>query len=197
MPNRFGQAYALTVLSPILGGHTHGFVHASAIRTILARLEQGTASPFARIDTLHVARLVVLDDVRIQGIPAQEDHLQSKYLVFLADFDGDLPALLTALADRAGEFVTSIWQHCVGFPGTADPVAFQRYFSRCQLTSTFPFGAYTKTPLRSVLRALDTQRRLIRFLETAQRTPAAELQQAFGTFVNELQQASLPAPGSI
>jgi hypothetical protein len=197
MPNRFGQAYALTMLSPIIGGHTHGFVHATTIRTLLARLDQGSESPFARIDTLHVARLVVLDDLRIQGIPAAEDHLQSKYLLFVADFDGELAPFLTALASRAGDFVTSIWQHCIGFPGTADPAAFQRYFTRCQVTSTFPFGAYPTTPLTGVLRALDAQRRLIGFLEKMQGAPAAELQTAFGRFADELQRAPLPAPGSI
>jgi hypothetical protein len=197
MPNRFGQSYALTVLSPVIGGHTHGFAHATAIRTALARLSQGAKSPFATIDTLHMARLVVLDDLRLQGTPAKEDHLRSKYLVFVADFTGDLPAFVTALATRAGAFVTEVWQHCEGFPGVADVAAFQRYIERCQIPSTFPFGAYPKSSLADVLRALDTQRRLIGFLEQFQGAPPAELQQAFRTFVTELQHAPLPAPGSI
>lgn len=197
MPNRFGQAYALTVLSPIIGGHTHGFVHATAIRTALARLPQGATSPLAAIPTLHVARFVVLDDLRIQGAPAAEDHLRSKYLVFVADFDGDLPPFLSALATRAGDLVNALWQHCIGFPGTSDLAAFQQYIERCQITSTFAFGAYPTTPLTGVLRALDSQRRLIAFLRNHQGAPAAELQQAFAVFADTLQHAPLPAPGTV
>lgn len=197
MPNTFKQSYALTVLSPIIGGHTRGEVHSTLIRTALAGIEQGERSPFAAIDTLHVARLVVLDDVRNQGYPAREDHLQSKYLVFVADFDGELAPFLAALVSRAGEFVTSVWQHCEGFPGIADLAGFTRYIEQCQITTTFGFGAYAETPLSDVLRALDSQRRLIRFLAEHQGAPPEVLQQQFRIFADALASAPLPAPGSI
>ncbi len=197
MPDRFGQAYALTILSPIIGGHTRGSVHATAIRTVLSQLPQGAGSPLAAIPTLHVCRFVVLDDVRNQGIPAREDHLRSKYLVFTADFDGDLPAFLVALAMKAGDLVDALWEHCVGFPGTRDLEAFRRYMGRCRITSTFAFGAYATTPLSGVLRALDTQRRLIDFLRHHQGAPAADLQRAFSAFAEDLQGAAPPAPGTI
>lgn len=197
MPNKFGQAYALTMLSPIIDGHTEGFVHATAIRTALSRLEQGTASPFSRIDTLHVARFCVIDDLRIQSHPAREDHLRSKYLLFVADFDGDLPALLTQLVAKAGDVVNTIWQHCIGFPGTADAKTFAQYVARCQVSTTFPFGAYPKTSLKGVLTALSAQRELIAFLKDHQGAPAAELQQAFNAFTTRLQSMPMPAPGSV
>jgi hypothetical protein len=197
MPDRFGQACALTILSPIIGGHSDGFVHATGIRTALARLPQGARSPLAAIPTLHVGRFVVLDDLRNQGVPAKEDHLRSRYLVFVADFDGELPAFLAALATRARELVNALWQHCVGFPGTHDLAAFQQYMARCRVPTTFPFGAYPGTPLRDVLRALDSQRRLIAFLRDHQGAPAADLQRAFLAFAETLQAAAPPAPGTV
>jgi len=191
------QYTAVTTLSPILGGHTHGAVHAAGIRAALARVPQGGASPFAAMPTLHFARLVVLDDVRIQGIPAREDHLRSKYLLFTADCDGTARALAMDLARRAGPFIDSVWQHCVGFPGTADPAAFAGYLARCTIPTTFPFGAYVDHSLQDVLRALDAQRRLIAFLRDHQGADAAAQQAAFRSFAAAWQRADVPAPGTI
>lgn len=197
MPNKFGQAYALTVLSPIQSGHTHGMVHTTLIRAALNRIGHGAESPLAKIKTLHFARFRVLVDLRIEGVPAYEDHLRSKYLLFVADFDGDLATFLSTMLAVAGPFVESIWQYCEGFPGTHDRAVFQEYIQRCQLTSTFPFGAYADTPLPDVLRALDTQRRMIHFLESAQGSPPDALQRSFQGFVQELKDAPLPDPGTI
>lgn len=197
MPDKFGQAYALTVLSPILGGHTNGTVHAAAIRNAVAQLHHGARSPLAAIPILHFARFVVLDDLRQQGIPAKEDHLRSKYLVFVAEFDGDLPAFAESLRRNAAELVTAVWQNCVGFPGVSDAAAFLTYLRRCQITTTFAFGAYATTPLPRVLRALDSQQRLVRFLELTQDATAEERQAAFRAFAAELAAAPLPLSGTI
>jgi hypothetical protein len=130
-------------------------------------------------------------------MPAREDHLRSKYLLFTADFNGDLPGFAEAMARQAGEFVSSIWSHCIGFPGTADPAAFARYLKRCEVPTTFPFGAYVDSTPGDVLSALDAQRRLIDFLRQHQGAPAGELQQAFRAFADGLRHAPVPTPGSI
>jgi hypothetical protein len=197
MPNQFGQAYALTVVSPILGGHTHGAAHAMSIRAALNTAGTGADSPLARIPTLHFGRFVVLDDVRNQGVPAKTDHLRSKYLVFVADFDGELAPFLDTLLLHAKDFVASLYQHCVAFPGTSDPPTFRRYIKDCQIESTLAFGAYPNTALAGVLAALDTQRRFVQFLRGAQGAPAAELQSRFQTFAKDLAAARPVAPGTI
>ena len=197
MPDRVGQSFALTMLSPIISGHSHGELHATRVRTAITSLERGADSALAQIDTLHLARLVIIDDLPQQGVPTKEDHLQSKYLLFVADFDGELDAFLDALRTRATDFVNAIWQHCEGFPGTTDAMAFRAYVARCHLTTTFGFSAYATTPLSRVLRALDTQRRLIRFLKDHQGAEPVALQAAFRSFTHELAAAPLPAPGSI
>ncbi len=195
MPNQFGSAYALTVLSPIINANTTGTVHTAEIRHVLDRLPQGAQSPLARIPMLHFARFAVLDDVRLQPIPAKEDHLSSKYMVFVADFDGTLDPFVDALLATASDFVTSVWQHCEGFPGTGNRAAFGAYLARCQVTTTFAFGAYATTPLPAVLRALDTQRRLMRFVRQTQGAPAATLRDSFRQFARERAAAPLPVAG--
>ena len=198
MPNQFGQAYALTVVSPIIGGHTHGEAHAMSIRAALNAAGMGADSPLARIPTLHFGRFVVLDDVRNQGVPAKTDHLRSKYLVLVADFDGELAPFLDTLA-VAREATSLRRSTSIAWRSRApsDPPAFRRYIKDCQIESTLAFGAYPNTALAGVLAALDTQRRFVQFLRGAQGAPAAELQSRFQTFAKDLAAARPVAPGSI
>jgi hypothetical protein len=123
--------------------------------------------------------------------------LRSKYLVLVADFDGELAPFLDTLLLHAKDFVASLYQHCVAFPGTSDPPAFRRYIKDCQIESTLAFGAYPNTALAGVLAALDTQRRFVQFLRGAQGAPAAELQSRFQTFAKDLAAARPVAPGTI
>src|ERR1700684_936490 len=82
MPSQSGKVYGLTLLCPILDDPTAIPSHDLQIRGHLAELSTGPDSPFAIAPGTHLARLVVLDDVIYVGMPAREDHLKSKYLVF-------------------------------------------------------------------------------------------------------------------
>jgi hypothetical protein len=189
------KPFALTVLSPIIGGTTGGVSHAVAIRRILGDLETGAQSPLAGILTLHFARWVVIDDVQSQGCPAREEHLRSKYLLFTADFDGALASFLDSLLDQAQDRVQSLWEHCVGFPGVEDRAAFCRYFERCQLRFTLPFAGYPKSTLPAVLKALSVQRKMLAFIQSTQGKAPADLQRAFGEFMEQVDRAPVPAGG--
>ena len=94
MPNQNGNVYGLTILSPIINTPDGDVSHDCAIRDYLALLPRDHRSPFAKISSTHLARLVVMDDVVFVGTPAREEHLKSKYLVFETNFDGDLDAYL-------------------------------------------------------------------------------------------------------
>src|SRR5207253_9878603 len=84
--------------------------------------------PFGEFDTLHFARLVILDDktledVRIYDMPVRAYPL---YLAFLGDFDGDVNAFLGTLVNRAGRGLGSIFSCCEGFTGDTDLVAWMK-----------------------------------------------------------------------
>jgi hypothetical protein len=81
--------------------------------------------PFGEFDTLHFARLVILDDktledVRVYDLPVRACPL---YLALLGDFDGDVNAFLGKLVKRAGKGLRSIFSCCEGFTGDTDLVA--------------------------------------------------------------------------
>ena len=196
MPNTSGGSYGLTVLSPIDDDRAHLPSRTSEIREFLAGLPTGEGSPFARLTEHHFVRFVVIDDVFFEGYPAKVDHLQSPYLLFTSDFNGDLDAYLRRLVAEVPEVIQGIWGHCYGFPGTADPSKFAEYIRRCQITTTFFFADNPDTTVEQVLRAVNVQRRMIRFIERTQGMSAAPLQDAFRRFIAEVRASPTPRPGS-
>ncbi len=184
MSDRFGQAYGLTLMSPLIGEpDVDGTAHDVAIRGELRALNAEPESPFARVPTTHLARWVVIDDAPYEAEPAKVDHLQSKYLLFTSNFDGgtldDTTALntyLESLRTQITEVVERLYRHCVGFPGTSTPAAFQNYMWRCRIPTTFLFGAYGQATQDQVQRSLSVQRRLSDFVRAQQATrPTPEI----------------------
>jgi hypothetical protein len=207
MSNRFGQAYGLTVLSPITGGvDEHGLSRDVALRRELRELNAAPESPFADVPTTHLARWVVIDDAPFEGVPAKVDHFASKYLLFTSNFDTNGQAddaafgvYMESLRTAIPQVLERLYQHCLGFPGVENPEAFRIYMKACQVPTTFFFGAYQDATVEQVLRALDAQRRMSAFvLEQQHSRPTPErLKQAFGSFLSDIKQAPTPRPGTI
>jgi hypothetical protein len=160
-------------------------------------LPRDHTSPFARVSSTHFARLVVLDDVVFVGAPSCEEHLKSRYLIFETNFDGDLDPYLIRMAKEVPNFVDSVWKHCVGYPGLADPAAFAAYMKKCQIETTFFFADVNNKTVQQNLKALQVQSALSHFIERNQGKPAAETQKSFGELVERLARAHAPLPGGI
>src|SRR5258708_3809801 len=195
MPNQSGNIYGLTILSPIINGADGDVSHDCAIREYLANLPRDHRSLFAKVSSTHLARRVVMDDVVFVGTPAREEHLQSKYLVFETNFDGDLDAYLTRMAREAPEEVHAVWRHCVGYPGVQDPAAFAGYMKECQIETTFFFAAVNNKTVQQTLRALKVQSGLAHFIEANQGKCAGDTQAAFRRFLEKVRHAPEPLAG--
>ena len=70
MPNKNGNVYGLTILSPIIDDESATPSHDLQIREYLAKLPTGEESPFALAPGTHLCRLVVMGDVIYVGAPA-------------------------------------------------------------------------------------------------------------------------------
>jgi len=84
--------------------------------------------PFGKLENLHFARFVILDDptldaIRLYGLPRQEYPL---YLAFTCDFDGAKPAFLADLAHCAGPGLRRVFSFCEDFPDGADLLQWMR-----------------------------------------------------------------------
>jgi len=196
MSNKSGNIYGLTILSPVRRHDVGELSNALRIRQYLATLDRNTGSPFAKVSSTHLARLVVLDDVVYVGMPAVEDHLKSHYLVFESNFDGDLDAYLERLAKEAAHEVNEVWKHCEGFPGTKDLDAFKKYMKKCQVPTTFFFAAVNNKTVGETLKALQVKNAFAAFVDENQGKSPEELQKAFARFWNDLRPAPAPPPGS-
>jgi len=195
MANQSGQVYGLTILSPILEDNRLDIGHSMEIRWYLGHLPRDRNSPFAKISSTYLARLVVMDDVVYVGAPACEEHLKSRYLVFETNFDGDLDTYLTTMARETPEFVDSVWKHCVGYPGLSDLSAFIAYMKKCQIETTFFFADVNNRTVQKSLEALRTQSALAHFIERHQGKSAAEIQRKFGALLHAMASAPPPVPG--
>jgi hypothetical protein len=201
MPNQNGTVYGLTILSPIINDDKAVPSHDLQIRKYLATLPTGKDSPFAQAPGTHLARLVVMDDVIYVGMPACEEHLNSKYLIFESNLDGgsngDIDGYLGALAQNIPQHLDAIWSHCVGYPGAANPKAFIDFMKACQIETTFFFAAVNDKSVPETLRALQTQRAVTDFIATHQGMEPGRLQAEFVRFSSELKTRPAPPPGSM
>jgi hypothetical protein len=197
MANTNGQSYAFAAVTPIITGSTEGVIHVAELRSELARVNATTPSPISRLDGTHFLRWNILDGMPQLGLPMKEDLLKSKYLLLETDFDGDRDTWIDAFAATLPELVTSVYRHCVGFPGLAQPAPFREYLVACQLDTTLDFAPFSAAPLDRVLRALETQRRFVAFVQQAQGRSDEELRAAFSTFAAQLRDMPTPPPGSI
>jgi hypothetical protein len=196
MPNKNGSVYGLTILSPIKSGSKAEVSYNLALRMYLAKLPRHDGSPFAKVSSTHLARLVVMDDVIYVGMPTCEEHLRSHYLIFESNFDGDLDPYLEQMWREIPDTVNAVWEHCVGFPGTKSLEDFKAYMKKCQIETTFYFADVNDKTVQQTLLALQTQSAVAAFVEKNQGKPANVLQAAFKQFVKDLKSSPRPKPAS-
>jgi hypothetical protein len=201
MANTDGNAYALTVLCPILGGvpqdspaATSGQTHTTLLRNVLQTLHLNEESPMAKVPNTYLCRFWVLSDVPYQGKPAFLEHLKSDYLVFSSNFYGELEPYLEGLWNALKEGVLAILGHCVAHETVHDAASFIAYVKKCQVTTTFFFNGSTDEPLAQQLKNLYLKQEFSKFAFENQGKSAVALQEAFREFVQRTQPANLTGP---
>ena len=172
--NVSGQAYALTVLTPILDGHV------GQLTEHLDALPEGADSPLARVPGTHLGRWVVIDQVKHQGHGQRHrDALSASRLLFTSNFDGALEPYLERLRTGLGEDADAIWGHCRGYPGHEDRAGFAGWLRAHELEAALFFAAYGSLTVEQVHADLDKRTRLIEFALEAQGLEPADLKQRF------------------
>jgi hypothetical protein len=199
MPSASGSVYGLTLLCPILNDPAAIPSHDLQIRAHLATLPLGPDSPFALAPGTHLARLVVLDDVIYVGAPSCEEHLNSKYLVFESNCDGDRDSYLTGLARAIPNDLDAIWKHCVGYPedGVSNLPAFLSYMKRCEIETTFYFAPVNDKTRTQTLVALRNKAHIAHFIAAHQGKPASEIQRDILALHVHLNALPDPQPAAI
>lgn len=218
MPDKSGNAYALTILSPIRNGHLDEVAYADVVRGRLDDWNLLENSPMARVPQTYLCRYFVLDDVftealaggdlygtwfdflsifsdraRRRALP-REDHLKSKYLVFSCNFHGDLDAYLRGMWLAIGSEIRHVWEFCYGFDQVRSDDDFIAYMKKCQLTASLFFVGSNDDPLEDQLKSLYLKQEFGKFAIEHQGLPAAELQLAWREFVARVEPANVKGP---
>jgi len=79
--------------------------------------------PFGRLEELHFARFVILEDQTLDDITTAyglPGHDYPTYLAFLGDFDGDAGRFLKKLVEHAGDGLRQIFSFCEDFKPNSD-----------------------------------------------------------------------------
>ena len=197
MSNKSGNAYALTLLCPILPGAPptagpDGESYVASLRFQLQKLSDH--KQMSLVPNTYLSRCWVLDDVPYQGDPASLEHLKSKYLVFSANFYGELDDYLKGMWNAVKPAIQFVLSHCVGFSGVNDEASFIAYIKKCQVKTTFFFNGSTDDPLAEQLKALYLKQELTKFAYENQGKTPANLQAAFREFVLRVQPENTARP---
>lgn len=174
--NTLGQAYALTVLTPILPEAEDGLC------AVLAKFEDDAThkkdgSPLAALGRTHFARWVVLKDFINDRSQPTEDHLACHYLLFTATLDGEPDSYLDVLC--AAAWAPDVWGACIGAPDPAQGPALKAYLRHNQIDTGLFFSAYPDARVGQVHRCLGLRQKTIDFAADAQEMDPHTLQQEF------------------
>ncbi|MET0592405.1 MAG: hypothetical protein ABW133_06885 [Polyangiaceae bacterium] len=194
MGNTAGRAYGLTVLCPLRDDRRAPHYFAAVLLERLSAIPLDEDSPMAQVPNTYLCRFFVLDEVPYQGNPAYNEHLQSKYLVFVCELHGTLEPYLRGMWENAREMIKKVFEFCIGFEDIKTADEFVYYIKRCQVKTTFYFNGSTDAPLEEQLKTLYLKQEFAKFVRENQGRTALEVQQAFSAFVERTQPSNLAAP---
>jgi Dyp-type peroxidase family len=173
MSDVVGGSYALTLFSPVRPEKVFDLY-----RT-LAGMPSGASSPFDRVAGTHCARWVIIPQLVYEAFGQRPDPLQRPYLLFTANFDGDLDGFLYRLHSGAREAAHSVWGTCVGYPGHDDAQRFVRYLKAHQVRNTLVVAAYPDSTVADVRRSLALHQRFVDLVIEVQGQPPEVLVERF------------------
>jgi len=224
MDNVNGNAYALTILSPIKNGFIQAeeIAYADKVRDLLQGWNMLPNSPMTRVPQTYLCRYFVLDDVYTESLPGagaldtfsdllpyipdfvrrgalpKGDHLKSKYLVFSCNFhggpSGDVDAYLRGMWNAISDRIKEVWGYCYGFEQVNDAASFARYMKKCQLTASLFFVGSNDEPLEEQLKALYLKQELAKFAVANQGLSATVLRANYRDFIKRVAPANPNAP---
>jgi hypothetical protein len=154
MPREHYRA-GLAALLPVIGGQE------DAVRETLRQLPTGAGSPFARLQSTHFARLVLVPGFRdrrdreLAGGPA--------CLFFSAEFDIPVAGYLEALCTVMPEEADAIFDRCEGYPGIIVPPAFTRWMVERSVPAGFSLHGNAGPSAGDVADSLRLRDRIIAF----------------------------------
>lgn len=183
----------LNFVAPIAAGHVDD------LRSLLLSMNRAPGVvdpenkliPFARLDELHFARLVILEDqtlgdIRVYNLPPPEYPV---YLAFLCDFDGMLDAFLPKLVGCSSAGLARIFAHCEGFSQGTDLIAWMKQHHRNPATAYVNWLGRTMQQVREESALQQSIRKWLGADSSRANLPPRQLQNELRAYVTSEQSA--------
>jgi hypothetical protein len=159
----------LCTLVPVVRGQ------GDALRALLHGLPTGARSPMIRVRGTHYARWAV---VALEGRDGEPIESEPPYLLFSAEFDGELEPYARRVCDGLGQDAFDIWSHCDGYPGD-DPATLARFLLDHRVKPGYSVVAYREATVEDVRAAFALRERLNDFLVRTASLDSFALQHAW------------------
>jgi hypothetical protein len=150
---------ALVVMAPVKQARDEDLL------VTLSAIPTGRDSPFASVESTHFARWLLIGALLGgDGEPVEPDQA---YLIFTADFDGSVEGWVATVLDRVGPTVDRVFEHCQGYPGSADRSAFLDFIGEHRVDAGFSVISYRAT-VGAIRESLALRRALREFAASSQ-----------------------------
>ncbi len=126
--------------------------------------------PLAALPMVHMARFLIIDEIPVQMGNERSGALASKYLLFIAELDGDRDTFLYSFFRDCWDVAVGVFEKCVGFPDNCTERQFARYIKQYEVRSTLPFAAYPGISQPRVQHVLSVRNELTNFIVNHQAT---------------------------
>ena len=178
--NISGQAYSLTVLTPIIDGHeTH-------LAEYLNALPSGDASPLAGVFGTHFARWTL-----IRRLPADPglaaEPLRADLLLFESNFNFDWESYIDAFSYVIPDRMKLIWQGSYGFPGPVPSTPFKEYIRANEYEAAHYYSAYPDASVTMILAALELGPKIDELVAASRTFDAPRFAERFEELLTEVQ----------
>jgi hypothetical protein len=134
-----------------------------------------------------MARFLIIDEMPVQMGNEKSGRLASKYLLFIAELDGDRDSFLYRLFETRRELVQKIWGKCVRFPEPCDAAGFRDYIGDYEIKTTLPYSPYPHTTQPDISRTLRNRQKLTDFVTSNQCNSAEDLLEAWHGFRDQVE----------
>jgi hypothetical protein len=135
-----GQVTAMTVIAPIIPGM------ADKLKQVLQGIHASTDSPIKKINTIHYARWVIIDN--------------GTRLLFTSNFDGNWMDYLTDFVEKGEKGLNAIWSNCVDYPGATPIDRFIAYVQAHEVNAELFYAAYPDATVSQVQKGLRVQKQV-------------------------------------
>ncbi len=128
------------------------------LRIILDWAQKARSKDIRKMQTIHYARWVILDQDTLPG-------LDGPHLLFASNFDENLDGYLMEFAEIDEGPLNLIFHHCVGWRGARPANRFIKYVRDHQIPAHLFYANYPRATVGAVNRALDWKSKTDAFIE--------------------------------